>query len=160
MLLSGLLVWSGLSVTYEPYTQVESWSALHEAVSSAATNTTFSLSAAFISDYQNSIKLSAKQIKITGGGAVLDASGKGSFFELEAGAGLDISFVTMKNGRAAKGGAISLGSDPDTTNKLAIRSVVFVNNTASEDGGALSLVDGHTTIVGAAFINNSAECLT
>ena len=50
-------------------------------------------------DYDRQIVISAKKVTIEGGGAVLDASQKGSFFLVNGSSTLTLRHLTLQNGK-------------------------------------------------------------
>ncbi len=82
----------------------------------------------------------------------IDGNNKGAIFKVNAGKTLTLKGLTIKNGHASDGGAIS------NYGTLIIENCKFIDNKADRYGGAIFTENcGDITIYDSEFINNQAE---
>jgi len=82
---------------------------------------------------------------------IIDAKGKGNFFNILASYNVSFENITFKDGLNSLGGAIL------SSGTLTVKNSIFINNTVSkESGGGAIHFDGKTLIEDCIFINNHA----
>jgi predicted outer membrane repeat protein len=72
-------------------------------------------------------------------------------FTVTPGARATVSYLTVAEGRAKRGGGIANRGD------LVIKSVTFADNTAIQDGGGLANLGGKVTVINSTFAYNRAD---
>ena len=98
-----------------------------------------------------------KNIRIDGKGHTIDAKNLGRIFSIGEGFTVTLTNATLINGKADKGGALSVmgGESSGATNFIDIDGTKFVNNSALY-GGAMFVWGSNYSISNSVFDNNSA----
>ena len=93
-----------------------------------------------------------KKVTINGNGFTIDAKGKSRIFYVTAGS-INITNVTLKNGKADHGGAIYFSNAISNSNINA----TYINNTAGQGGANYFNKDVSGSNVSGTYTNNKAE---
>jgi predicted outer membrane repeat protein len=95
----------------------------------------------------------SKSLTITGQsrtGTIIDGSKSSHIFSILNGYNVTISDLTLQNARSVSGGAIT------SEGNLTLNDCTFINNSATQYGGAVGYDSGYLTINDSNFYNNSA----
>lgn len=95
----------------------------------------------------------SKSITITGQsrtGTIIDGSKSSHIFSILNGYNVTIKDLTLQNARSVSGGAIA------SQGNLTLNDCTFINNSATQYGGAVGYTSGYLTVNNSNFYNNTA----
>ncbi len=150
--------WAGAAVLRVDPNDPNVFATIGEAVTAAASGDTIVVAAGVYRGAGNrDIAPAGKSLSLQSeGGAercIIDCEGQGSAFVLEAGrSGLVLDGFTITGGQGPAGGAIRASS----AGMLTLLNCVFVDNHATEDGGAVYVAGSRAAFSNCTFRNNTA----
>lgn len=104
----------------------------------------------------NAVSVITGNVEISGAARIfLRASNNNRLFDVQSGASLTLSQISLQNGSGANGGAVYVRS----SGTLITRGALFMNNRApgpTENGGAIYAREGQVSLINTTFLSNTA----